>query len=218
MSTLVGSWRAFYIFPCRLVIAELQHIVYSEYLPTILAPSGMQLSGAYRGYDPDVNPTIANAFATAAYRFGHGQILPFFQRLNESYLPRPEGPLQLRHAFFAPYRLLEEGGIDPLLRGLLASPGKKRAPYSGINSNLTEALFEQVCPLTFSLPRHACISGRLMTWVWIWQLSTYSEAGTTAYRPTFTGEGSAVCSHLTWWTSKCIHFHYCRSVDQQPSY
>ena len=127
----------------------------------------MAILGDYHGYDPDVNPTIANAFATAAYRFGHGQIQPVFQRLNESYQPIEEGHLLLRDAFFAPFRLLEEGGIDPMLRGLLASPSKKRSSISGLNSNLTEALFQQVCtpslPLTHSvlvttaLPLHSPI-------------------------------------------------------------
>ncbi|CAI8057022.1 Peroxidasin, partial [Geodia barretti] len=150
LSHLNPHWNQETIFQesRRVVIAEWQNIAYSEYLPTILGPSGL---GDYHGYDPNVNPTIANAFATAAYRFGHGQILPFFNRLNTSYQPEPYGPLQLRHAFFAPHRLLEEGGIDPLLRGFLATPGKKRAPHSGLNSNLTEALFEQAHNISLDL-------------------------------------------------------------------
>ena len=104
----------------------------------------MSILGDYHGYDPNVNPTIANAFATAAYRFGHSQIQPVFERLGAGYLPHASGPLLLRDAFFAPFRLLEEGGVDPLLRGLLASGAKKRSPSSGLNSNLTEALFAQV--------------------------------------------------------------------------
>ena len=31
-------------------------------------------------------------------------------------------------AFFAPWRLVEEGGLDPLLRGLFASPAKLSTP------------------------------------------------------------------------------------------
>ena len=34
-------------------------------------------------------------------------------------------PLQ---AFFAPWRLVDEGGLDPLLRGLFASPAKLSTP------------------------------------------------------------------------------------------
>ena len=39
-----------------------------------------------------------------------------------------EGNLPLHRAFFAPYRLVEEGGIDPLLRGLYGAAAKKRMP------------------------------------------------------------------------------------------
>lgn len=189
-------------------MAEWQNIVYSEYLPQILGPFGLQLLGEYHGYDPDINPTIANVFATAAYRFGHSQILPFFNRLDENYQPRPEGPLQLRHAFFAPFRLLEEGGIDPLLRGLVSSAAKKRAPHSGLNSNLTEALFEQVHtsrkpfpPLCVVLQTHPVIElcyHRHTTSVWTLQLSTSKEAGTMAFPPTSSGGSSAV---------SCVQLH-----------
>ena len=125
----------------RIVIAEWQNIVYTEYVPKIL---GEAYNDKYTGYDSSVDPTIANGFATAAYRFGHSQIMPLFPRLDAGYKPSSVGPLQLQHAFFAPFRLLEEGGIDPLLRGLIASPVKLRASHQGLNNNLTEALFQQV--------------------------------------------------------------------------
>lgn len=126
----------------RIVIAEWQHIVYYEYLPKIL---GSTFLGEYPGYDPTVDATIANAFATAAYRFGHSQIMPLFPRLDSNYEPLPIGPLKLQDAFFAPFRILEEGGVDPLLRGLVSTPVKMRLSHQGLNNNLTEALFMQVC-------------------------------------------------------------------------
>lgn len=135
-----------------MVVAEWQHIVYSEYLPKILGPTGVEMMGDYSGYQPNVNPTIANVFATAAYRFGHSQIMPLFQRLNASYQPLPIGPLLLQHAFFSPFRLLEEGGVDPILRGLISTPVKQRSSTAGVNSNLTEALFAQVSGVVFSPP------------------------------------------------------------------
>ncbi len=126
----------------RIVISEWQNIVFHEYVPKIIGSNYVE---EYSGYDSTVDASIANAFATAAYRFGHSQIMPLFPRLNTSYEPLSIGPLRLQDAFFAPFRLLEEGGIDPLLRGLISSPVKLRASHQGLNNNLTEALFVQVC-------------------------------------------------------------------------
>ena len=59
----------------RIVIAELQHITYTEWLPIILGPSYMdnnnmspRPAGYSRKYNKDVNPGITNVFATAAFR------------------------------------------------------------------------------------------------------------------------------------------------------
>lgn len=126
----------------KILLAQWQHIVYAEYLPKILGPDYL---GVYGGYNPGVDASIANGFSTAAFRFGHSQIMPLFQRLDSNYQSLPIGPLKLQNAFFAPFRIIEEGGIDPLLRGLLASPVKMRSSHQGLNNNLTEALFAQVC-------------------------------------------------------------------------
>lgn len=125
----------------KIVIAEWQNIVYSEYLPKIL---GANYLADYSGYNSKVDATIANGFAAAAYRFGHSQIMPLFPRLDANYESLAIGPLRLQDAFFAPFRLLDEGGIDPLLRGLISSPVKLRESHRGLNNNLTEALFAQV--------------------------------------------------------------------------
>lgn len=124
-----------------IVAAEWQHVVYTEYLPKIL---GFDFLGDYKGYNSSVDATIANGFATAAYRFGHSQIMPFFSRLDSNYDPLPSGPLLLQDAFFTPFRILEEGGIDPLIRGLISTPVKLRVSSQAMNNNLTEALFGQV--------------------------------------------------------------------------
>ena len=135
----------------RILVAEWQHITISEYLPKILGPAGMAMLGTYSGYNPDVDGSIANAFSTAAFRFGHSQIMPLFPRLDPEYEPLPVGPLKLQDAFFAPFRLLEEGGIEPIIRGLLASPVKLRRSSQGLNSNLTEALFAQANAVALDL-------------------------------------------------------------------
>ena len=56
----------------------MQNIVYGQYLPNILGPETMDLHDLgideASAYSPDTDPSITNAFATAAYRFGHSMI------------------------------------------------------------------------------------------------------------------------------------------------
>lgn len=99
----------------RTVITEIQVITFREFLPVLLGPGSI---GPYAGYDPSVNPGISTEFSTALYRLGHTMLSPAIQRLNADGTPIPEGPLSLRDAFFAPATLVDEGGIDPILKGL----------------------------------------------------------------------------------------------------
>jgi hypothetical protein len=58
----------------RVAVAEQQYITYHEFLPTL----GVHLP-PYRGYDPNVNPSLSNEFATVGYRVHsmvHGEIEP----------------------------------------------------------------------------------------------------------------------------------------------
>lgn len=50
--------------------------------------------------------------------------------------------MPLQKAFFSPWRLVDEGGVDPLLRGLIAVPAKLKTPHENLNTELTEHLFE----------------------------------------------------------------------------
>jgi hypothetical protein len=99
----------------RFVGALMQVITYQEYLPALLGPDG---SIPPFGYARETSPAIMNLFSTAAYRYGHSALSATLLRLDAEGNPIPEGNLQLRDAFFAPHRLLNEGGIEPILRGL----------------------------------------------------------------------------------------------------
>ena len=84
--------------------------------------------GKYRGYNPAIDSTVSNVFATSAFRFGHTMVNPILNRLNDNFESISEGDLPLSQAFFAPWRLIQEGGVDPILRGLFASAAKLNQP------------------------------------------------------------------------------------------
>ena len=99
----------------RMVGAFMQIITYKEFLPALLGPNALS---HYWAYEWSVSPVIANEFSTAIYRFGHSALSPTLLRLDAALVTIPEGDLPLRDAFFRPDRLVNEGGIEPILRGL----------------------------------------------------------------------------------------------------
>ena len=99
----------------REVIAILQVITYREFLPALLGDDAIE---DYSGYDPSANGSIRNEFSTAAYRLGHTLLSPTLLRLNNEGAEIAAGHLSLADAFFRPDRIVNEGGIDPVLRGL----------------------------------------------------------------------------------------------------
>ncbi|KAF2349212.1 VWFC domain, partial [Trinorchestia longiramus] len=135
----------------KLLGAMMQHITYTHWLPHIVGPEHMARLGPYQGYDSKLEPTISNAFATAAFRFGHTLVNPVLERLNASFQPTRHGPLPLHKAFFSPWRLVQEGGVDPLLRGLFATPVKLKQPGQFLNTELTEKLFRSAHEIALDL-------------------------------------------------------------------
>ncbi|KAM9570917.1 peroxidasin-like isoform 1-T2 [Salvelinus alpinus] len=135
----------------KIVGAQMQHITYNHWLPKVLGDVGMKLIGDYRGYNPNVNAGILNAFATAAFRFGHTLINPILYRLDENFQPIPQGHISLHRAFFSPFRIVNEGGIDPLLRGLFGVAGKMRVSTQLLNTELTERLFSMAHSVALDL-------------------------------------------------------------------
>lgn len=104
----------------KLVGATIQNITYREFLPALLGPMAPDPDAA--AYDMNVDARIANEFANAGYRIGHTMLSPQVMRLDNNGDPIGAGALSLRDAFFDPSRIIEEGGIEPLLMGLAKQP------------------------------------------------------------------------------------------------
>ncbi|KAE8296215.1 Thyroid peroxidase [Larimichthys crocea] len=121
-----------------------QIITWEHYLPRVLGEDATShLMPPYKGYDPEVDPSIANVFAAAAFRFAHVTVQPVVTRLGPGYTTNSQHPpLPLHHSLFASWRVVQEGGIDPVLRGLLLSPAKLQTPGQMMVEELTERLFQ----------------------------------------------------------------------------
>lgn len=123
----------------RLVIGQIQHITYTEFLPALIGPDALP---PYNGYKPDVNPGLYNEFSGAGYRLGHSMINTHILRVNKKGFEIADGHLPLREAFFtAPSVLDRKRALDPILRGL-ASQAHQRID-SVIVEDLRNFLFGQ---------------------------------------------------------------------------
>ncbi|MGH0127809.1 UNVERIFIED_CONTAM: hypothetical protein FKN15_052443 [Acipenser sinensis] len=128
-------------------------LIYREYLPRIVGREAVDTYlKTYSGYDESVDPGVANVFSTAAFLFAHLTIQPFMFRLNEIYQEHPEYPSVLLHkAFFTPWRLVFEGGVDPILRGLIGKPAKLNTQDKMMHEELRERLFKLTSHLALDL-------------------------------------------------------------------
>ncbi len=106
----------------KIVGAEIEKITYSDWLPALLGPGRV---GAYGGYDAGVNAGVATEFSSAAFRIGHTMLNGSILRLDASGNSIAQGPLTLRNHFFSPMIVVNEGGISPILRGLIAQPAQE---------------------------------------------------------------------------------------------
>ena len=96
----------------RLVAAELQHVVYAEWLPYLDVAQD-----ASAGYDAAVHPGISNEFAAAGFRFGHSLVGSDLVLVDERGREQANSPLALRDVFFDPISVVQTNGVPALLRG-----------------------------------------------------------------------------------------------------
>ena len=108
-------WSGREVFNCarKIIGGILQNIIYSEYIQTL---TDIQ---EYKGYNPNVNPTISNAFSAAAYRFGHSEVPNLYAHLDAGFNDVID-PVPLQNLFFN-NRLIFQRGIEPISFGFLGN-------------------------------------------------------------------------------------------------
>lgn len=110
----------------RIVVAELQHITYNEWLPLVIGQEAMQrfslfspVDGYNGGFDEEINPSMTNEFTGAAFRFGHSTVqgrlfVEFERKLNEIIL--------VSDTFNNPSRFRFQHFYDEIMRTLVHEP------------------------------------------------------------------------------------------------
>jgi peroxidase len=136
----------------RIVIAELQHIIYNEFLPLVLGPDYMrtfELQPKQRGhtkiYNPDTDATITNAFSTAAYRFGHTLVQGIVKTFNQ--FGAVSESLSFEKTQFAPFKVYDN--FDSFVRGLTTQECQRFDHFA--SEALTNHLFQGSSPFGLDL-------------------------------------------------------------------
>lgn len=108
----------------ELVIGEIQAITYNQWIPAVLGASALR---PYRGYNPRVNPSIANEFSTAGFRLhstinddveffdNEGHPIAFTYVNDAGVTVDVDGEVPLSDAFFNP-TLFGQTGVDGILK------------------------------------------------------------------------------------------------------
>lgn len=130
----------------RVVIAEIQHITYNEWLPLILGPIVMrdfklelsQANGGYSmDYDQETDPSIINEFAGAAYRL-HSLVQSSFnfQTIDGQLIQQ----FKLRQIFNNPASLYREGNYDGCIHSMTNEPAQSLDNH--FSEEITNHLFQ----------------------------------------------------------------------------
>ncbi|XP_062125134.1 LOW QUALITY PROTEIN: chorion peroxidase [Drosophila sulfurigaster albostrigata] len=130
----------------KIVGAQLAHITYNEFLPVLLGRNLSQAKGllpasdnlnAPDTYDHRVNPSIANCFAGAAFRFAHTLLPGLFNVSRDNSTPEA---MELHKMLFNPFSLWSRHGIDHALLAAANTPVLRVDRFFSLE--ITQKLFE----------------------------------------------------------------------------
>ncbi|XP_043512187.1 uncharacterized protein LOC122529801 isoform X2 [Frieseomelitta varia] len=133
----------------RIVGAQLQHVTYREFIPIVLGEQETNLrdlrplKSGYRQWTGDTDesgtdPSIANSFAAAAFRFAH-TLLPGLMKVTDEQR-ETSSYVELHRMLFNPYSLYAEGGVKSSVTS--ATRNVIQMTSTHVTSQLTNHLFE----------------------------------------------------------------------------
>ncbi|CAD6992610.1 unnamed protein product [Ceratitis capitata] len=105
----------------KILSAKIAHITYNEFLPILVGPKLAKRKGllpstddldAPDTYNKNVDPSIANCFAGAAFRFAHTLLPGVLNATNDRSVPES---IELHTMLFNPFSLWSAHGIDRAL-------------------------------------------------------------------------------------------------------
>lgn len=169
-----------------------QVFVFRDYLPHIVGNEATsRYLRRYPGYDANIDASVTNVFATAAYRFAHLAIQPNLARLDGNYRENAQFPsVSLFTSFFTPWRIVFEGGLHWPKCNWSVGPSETITATFIWPLQVALTLWCVVSshvPLNWTLRitwwwtlwETSCLS-LCSTWLWIWALSTCRGGVTTA--------------------------------------
>ncbi|VEN38202.1 unnamed protein product [Callosobruchus maculatus] len=118
----------------RINIGIVQHITYNEFLPILLGKDGY-----WNGYDSSVNPGVIDAFAAAAYRFGHSLLPTAVERWSKAH--KFIASKRLSDLIRRPHDLYRAGILDEYVMGLMNQVAQ--AMDDSITQEVTNHLFKK---------------------------------------------------------------------------
>ncbi|XP_036323831.1 peroxidase [Rhagoletis pomonella] len=130
----------------RINIAIVQHVTFNEFLPILLGKEVMDKfglvlhkDGYWDGYDHKVNPGIIDAFAGAAFRFGHSLLPTAVERWSKAH--KFIASKRLSDLIRRPYDLYRAGVLDEYFMGLMNQVAQ--AMDDSITQEVTNHLFKK---------------------------------------------------------------------------
>lgn len=132
----------------RTVIAEMQNLVFNEYLPILLGHAKVQqfglvdpVEGYTNFYNPNYRPMTLIETAGAGQRYGHSTVEGFFRLLHKH---APPEDVFIKDIFNDPSKTLEPDSFDEMMFSFNQQP--MESMDNAITTGLTQFLFKERKP------------------------------------------------------------------------